>query len=66
VIRITFAFPANLYHFQGLAGRFRPAVVGFTWGMIFGIVLMASLGSPFRLKETAWVSSILPLQRFAP
>jgi hypothetical protein len=27
VIRITFAFPANLYHFQGLAGRIRPAVV---------------------------------------
>lgn len=29
VIRITFAFPAKLYHFQGLAGRVRPAVVGF-------------------------------------
>jgi hypothetical protein len=27
VIRITFAFPAKLYHFQWLAGRTRPAVV---------------------------------------
>jgi len=36
VMDITFVFPADLYSFQGLAGRVRPAVgVFYQGGMIF-------------------------------
>jgi hypothetical protein len=55
VIYITFVFFADLYSFQRLAGPIRPAVAAFS-----DFMLNAALPSPFRRKETAWVSTPSP------